>query len=225
MPLVQAWECPRTSKLFHDKASYISHLKIEARINIQKRKQAQYKAGKAAFWRTKMRETVADFTELKQFILDNWEMFCRNAHDGNVFGREKPFDYSMWAKPEEIKIFLKRNEHVSNSHNCPLNGGVTNFSAKDDRPTGYPGWKGDIEFKWDFNGIPKKMIPKMITELPSNYFAGTGLCTGSGSGGQSGAWQELYLFEIDWSMLKSISDQNTLARYLAAGNNAKEYTF
>jgi hypothetical protein len=59
---------------------------------------------------------------------------------------------------------------VSNSHSAPHNG-VTNWSKRDeDKPVGYPGWKGRIEYK----------ISHDLPSFGSDLMEGTRIHTGTG---------------------------------------------
>lgn len=167
---------------------------------------------------------MSTFEELTQFIFDNWEAFCRNAHYGDTLYKDADkhiFDYSKWSRPKTIELLnLRWSDRVGNTHNAPFNG-VTNWGAKPDKPTGYPGWHGSIKFIWDHEGI--KRPEKMLNRLPSNYFSGTGIGTGSGSGSTTGCNQQIVMFADDWPALFKHKQMTELARYLAAGNHEDAY--
>jgi hypothetical protein len=195
MPLVEAWECPRTGTLFKHKHDYVVHLRDLAVLSIAHKKQEKYRKERAAFWKG-FRESISDVDQLVDAIAANWEHFCRNAHDYEIsrWGKDEEFDMDKWIVPYDVKIHLNFRINVSNSHNAPI-GEKTNWGSKPGLPTSYPGFSGHIHWHHD-GGISKKHDP-----LPGSFFNGTGICTGSGGGGRAGASQDIYLFLPDWPNL------------------------
>jgi hypothetical protein len=218
MPQILAWECPKTGALFKEKSDYIAHLKAYAKQQLLDRAHKRYVSGKEAFFR-QMREQVEDFDQLKQFIFDNWEHFCRNAHDRDTwYNRDISFDFSKWAKPKAIHLDLRWSDRVSNSHNCPGNG-VTNWHGSPDLPKGYPGWYGRIEIKWESN----TSINRLKSCLGSSYFDKSGIHTGSGSGTDLGFSQGLEIFYEDWPGLAKTRDlEQVTLRMFADGSKVPE---
>ena len=194
MPVIQAWECPRSGLLFKFKSDYLVHLKGLARISIERKKHEKFLRERADFW-AGFRASITDINQLKDAILANWEQFCRQAHynENEKWGRRKEFNFSDYIQIDNIKINLKLVPKIRNSHHAPLNGGIRNWNGDSDKPTHYPGFYGKIEWTHENTQYTKK-----ISDLPGKFFDGTGLFTGSGGGGSMGGSQELYLYLDDW---------------------------
>jgi hypothetical protein len=81
-----------------------------------------------------------------------------------------------------LRFHLRWNDHVSNSHSCPLNG-VENWQRELDKPRSYPGWQGQVWF-----GIVSELADKSLDSYSSSFgIIKPPLNTGSGSGAGSGA--------------------------------------
>jgi hypothetical protein len=207
MPIIQAWKCPRTGLLFEHTDEYLNHLRVLAAASLEQKRAAKIRAARTA-WFTNMREQITNFDEFKQFLFDNWEYFCRNAHDHDWVTNKKQFNYDEWRRPAEITLSLLRySQHRSNSHGCPI-GGVTNWGGdKPGAPRGYPGWHAQLEIKF----TPPANKNQNRTTLLSNYFSGSSIHCGSGSGGTNCVTQEVTFWASDWPTMSKIRDIEQMA--------------
>jgi hypothetical protein len=189
MPIIQAYECPKTKKLFKSKAQYKEHLKNLARKSLDKKCRQKIIDSRLAVFKT-MRETCGTAEKIEQFIKDNIAVFWENACHNSAFHKDDkmPEDFECL----EFKIQASYRDNVSNSHRCPMNGGVTNWHRKDGLPLGYSGFHGRVRFKFSHQapGFSNDMWDK------------TGLDTGSGGGGLTNGTYEIYMFEADWPALQ-----------------------
>lgn len=166
MPKVTAWMCPHTKKLFLDQAEYKSHLAKLARHRAWERREEKIRQEKASVFE-RIRNAANNFDELEQLVLENQEYFIRNGREHDWAGRKSHPDLKLIG----IKFKGMRWCDVSNSHDCPLAGGVTNWGGRNkDAPRSYPGWQGNIWIA--FNHEPQCW--------GSDIFQGTGIFPGTG---------------------------------------------
>jgi hypothetical protein len=202
MPLVQAWQCPKTNKLFVCKDLYQQHLKILARESLDRKRIKRIDDEYHAVFK-QMREDIRSIAELEQYIITNWELFCRNAHRKNKYSES--FNYDNWVKIEVIYIDVKWNDRISNTHSWPLNGGVmARRSVTQDCPSSYPGWSGKMRVGYSSTKKGKD------TGLIDDFFYQTGLFGGTGGGSDTGFSQQLRLFAADWTGLYQEEVMNRL---------------
>jgi hypothetical protein len=106
-------------------------------------------------------------------------------------------------------LTVSYEEKVSNSHHCPRNG-VTNWYATLSLPTGYPGWRGTIEFE---------ILPESANELVSvvHMLSNVGINLGSGGCNDKVHYTfDVTFFEEDWPglinyrVLNTLSDEGTI---------------
>lgn len=188
MPLVLGWYNPHSGKMFKEKKDYLKHLKKEARARFAERKIQRFIKSRDEFF-AHMGKTVKTIPELEQFVHDNWKWFMLNGQFNDEFERKKPLKQS---KLIAIDINVSKSDRVSNSHNCPK-GGVTNWGGNNKYPDGtpypksYPGWQGRCIIRYEGDCYAGWEV-----------FKGTGICTGSGSGGMNSYQFECLLFEDDF---------------------------
>lgn len=185
MSIVQAYKSDTDGKLFLIKTDYTKHLRKLADKRREVKRMEQHKLNRELFL-DKMGQ-VGSFSELEQFIKDNWQFFRLNAQEHN-FGRKfKKGDDELISLSLKINGY---NQTLSNSHDCPRKG-VTNWGNRDkDAPTSYPGWRGRINFSVTCS-----------TSFGSNYFEGTPICTGSGGGGDESKSYDLQLWAADFPVI------------------------
>lgn len=189
MPLVSAWYCPHSKKLFRTKEQYVKNLRKLARKKyLETRTKIIREQRKNKF--TEMR-ALRSFNSISAWIISHSDLFVVGSR--------------VFSSSEEIPVItnfsltsMLFNKFISNSHNAPI-GQPTNFSGKKDLPTGFPGWKGTVKFE----------LSGRYPGFSSRIFENTGICFGSGSGGtkfdestrkEAGQWYqaEVILFAQDW---------------------------
>ena len=169
MSQVIAWKSDHDGALFEDKAEYITHLRTLAAERMNRRKQQKFIENRDAF--LDQMGQVGSIKELEQFIKDNWEKFFLNAIHCDPW---HSYDNHDLHALKSIKFSsMTWRDLWSNSHSCPR-GGETNWHRDQDKPLGYPGWKGRIDFEIESNNRGG---------FGSRYFEGTSICTGTGGGG------------------------------------------
>lgn len=175
MAIVQAYQCPRTGKLFSldNKGKYQKHLKKQARIRLANRKISKAKNDLGST-KEKLAE-VKDFDELHQFVYDNWEFFYINGFAHDTFRQHDPAVIRI-PKLMELEFNIRVwSPTTSNTHYCPHNG-VTNWHQESDKPTGYPGWSGIIWISYSLFNLKGRER----TISGSNLFRELPIHTGSG---------------------------------------------
>jgi hypothetical protein len=191
MPIVSAWKCPRTSKLFEEKSKYVGHLKVLAKKSLADQRNQKRLAAKELFFKN-MRDTCRDASDIEKFVIDNWEAFVHNGADGDPWRGKKAYKIPkiLW-----FNLSLGKYQFCSNTHSCPI-GGVQNFCQTNDKPKGYWGWQGT--FSW--------IIDCDTPCFPSHVFDNTGINPGGGSGadlkGKRTYGGDLKLFADDWPLMK-----------------------
>ena len=174
MSQVLVWECDHSGKLFRTKTAYIKHLKKLAHQRREEKRQQKFNAQRNAFF-DRMGQEITSINELINFIKTNWSWFYQNGRQHSYYKRGSEHELV------DIKINVKWNDCVSNSHSCPRNGvcnwgGNETFSDGLLKPNGYPGWFGFLEF------IVRPELKK-YDGYGANYFNNTIINTGSGGGG------------------------------------------
>lgn len=190
MSQILAWRSDTDGRLFEDKTKYLKHLKKLAKARFITKKISKLENSWYDF-NTRMGQ-VANITELKQFISDNWDQFFINAISNNMWRS----DYST-AKHELVSIefqYLRWDEQTSNSHKCPRNG-VRNFMMEADKPTSYPGWRGRLQFKVKTEQYTYRKKLYHRQGYGSDYFAKSIMCLGGGGGGDSGNGLQKYEYD------------------------------
>ena len=183
---ITVWKCDHTGKLFEDHSKYKRHLRKLARERQQRRKM-EIVVSEADAWWAAAYEREMSISEFKNFIIENQSRFWQEA------ARAEGYNWNRVGKSsrgvvcpvprllEFAKFDLVWSDSVSNTHSCPHNG-VMNWGCKDDKPTGYPGWRGRVEwiveFPEEWSGV----------YLGGDLFRGqrTRCHTGTGGGGSSG---------------------------------------
>lgn len=194
---IQVHKCRFTGKLFENRKDFIKHLKVLRKEFRSEREFNRVKRSRDDFFRN-MRETVSSAAELEQFIRDNWKMFCWNSVvvEREMWRRKVKVNEDLYPLLEDVSITLKYSHSISNTHNCPINGGVTNWSGDNDKPRSYPGWSGDIHYTISYPGkVPEGM------GFPSDIFKKTGIEIGGGGGSLNSFSFSLTLFFADWPQL------------------------
>lgn len=181
--------CPWTEKLFKTKNSYVKHLKTLRRDRMHR--SARFKRWHRLaedLWSQPSFEKIVDWVELHpQWFL---EAGRRRAFPGD----EHLFDQlhaDFSIKITYLKLTWK--DCLSNSHSCPHNGVTSGWRDDDDRPRGYPGWGGRIEYR----------ISHELPGFGSDVTAGTRINTGTGGGSGLNFGYDVKFFADDWPGLAS----------------------
>jgi hypothetical protein len=189
---ITAYKCENTGAIFEHYKDYAAHRKRYLAEQAKRAaQQARIKGADAAF--ENLRLTAVDFDTIAAWVVDNQQTLIdrynaqRNGQPRKLRKNEKPF-----AITSVVFDNMRRDSHISNSHNAPL-GQLTNWGRSfSDRPTSYPGHRGTIRicYEGEFSGS--------ITDL----LKGTGICTGSGGGGAGKLNYETILWADDWPGMK-----------------------
>lgn len=190
MSQVLVWKSDEDGKLFEDKKKYQTHLRKLAAKRREVRKIEEAKHNRVEF--LKRMGQVASIDELNQFIKDNWSWFFANGLQHRWYDVKRAHKFHEYVKVELINM---RFGNYANTHSCPVNGGVQNFMQRDDAPKKYPGWHGRINILVKPGMHKYKGRDYMRDGFGSDYFNGTGICTGSGGGG-SGEDCKSYSYDV-----------------------------
>ena len=182
--VVKAYRCPFTGTIIRKKRDYVKHLS-------QLRQERMWENARRNRLARKLEDmrNQKTFDDVVRWIELNPEVFWQNGKQQSWIKNSQ----KQWDKIRDvfgIKITLlelKWEENVSNTHSCPFNG-VTNWSREHGLPTGYPGWRGRIDFSLTVD--PPGMGSDMLK--------GTGINTGSGGGGHQSRSYDVKFFEDDW---------------------------
>jgi len=185
-----AFRCPWTNKIFSNKKSYVTHLKVlrEDRIHRAIRARIQHKIFEELINQPSFENIIEWIETHPEFFFD------RIIHNGRVGWRDRREHLrdKFWIKITYLDVSW--SETVSNSHSCPR-GGVTCWSsheAKDGRPRGYPGWAGRIEFQLSHD-----------LGFGSDVFRNVGIHTGTGGGTRDTRYgYDVKFFASDWPGLE-----------------------
>ena len=176
---ITAYKCPDTGKIFESKLDYDRHRKIYIAKKRQERNHQKIldeMTNKLA----KFRETAQTTHDIECWIIENSEFL---AHRHNVVNHRKKTKFYF----TDVKINVKYNNSVSNTHSAPFNG-VENWGRDKNLPMGYPGWRGQVDFKFDGD----------IDGFFSDLFSRTGIHLGTGGGSGSFYSSDIILYEADW---------------------------
>lgn len=223
MSQVLVWKSDADGKLFEDKAKYTKHLRKLATERTKTRKIQQMNAERELF--VQSMGMVSSIRELEDFIAVNWQWFFLNGLNRQWTSSRR--SHKHVHTHVEVKFNRMRwNDSVSNTHDCPRNGGVTNWGGRDEgAPRGYPGWQGDIHIR--VRTPLKTYNRKQYYEdgFGSDYFDDTIVMTGGGGGGGNtdGVTNYRYdvkLFAADFPGLVTAREKVRVMKHL--GQEAKD---
>ena len=191
MSIITAYKSDTDGKLFEDVDTYNAHLKKLARINRQKKKEANFETDRLVFL-DKIFSQVTNPQELIDCILKNSHFFINNAKNNKKLNEKTTCKFNYLDIKSNHKSTLDQapsliwSNHVSNSHCAPM-GHKTNWSNREkDEPNGYPGWKAYITLKLSHD---VGFLTDVFNRTPIN--AGTG----------GGGTYELSLFAQDFKKM------------------------
>jgi hypothetical protein len=208
MSIVQAYKSDEDGKIFEHKTDYTKHLRKLATVRREKKLRLMHLANRESFL-DKMGQ-VGSFTELEQFIKDNWSFFRLNAQERNGGRRFGTKSDNLLGLTLKADIYCYNS---SNSHKSPRKG-VTNWGGhrdEDGAPRGYPGWRGRITYSVTSS-----------TTFGSAYFDDTPICTGSGGGGDGSLSYDLTLWASDFPVIWEKHCRNT---WLMKKNQERQYVW
>ena len=191
MPLVSAYQCPRTKTLFPDLRSYRAYLRVRARDSLDARRAKRIRDDLEAKVRPLWMSSSLE--EIEQWCIENSETIF-----WYIYGEHQPYQIrnheaavraSRKFQITSLTFTLRYQDRCSNTHNAPV-GGVTNWGGKDDLPKGYPGFYGKFRMKATNDPFGFNLL---------NYLR---LRTGCASGDLRGNCNgDVTLFADDWPML------------------------
>ena len=194
--VAKAYQCPWTSKVFATKAAYTKHLS-------ELREDRMHRRARQNIRNRKLDDLInqPSFQDIVNWIETNPEFFfdglIKVGHSGWA-NRRGHLREAFWIKI--TKLNLHWSDSVSNSHSRPRDG-VSNWERNVDKPMGYPGWAGRIEFQLSHN-----------FGFGSDVLNNTGIHTGSGGGGSGNRFgYEVKFFVSDWPGLRGAAIANKLA--------------
>ena len=194
--LGKAYQCPWTGKIVGTKQTYVKHLRELRSSRMHRRARAnRWQRLGEDLWNQTSFEKIVKWVELHP------EWFLDNAKRRGWASDAKRFDSVRDVFSVKITYLdLTWSDHLSNTHSCPLNG-VINWGSDADKPTGYPGWGGRIEYQLSHD----------LPGFGSALMDGTRIHTGTGgsiNGTNYGFSVEF--FADDWPGLKKGQTWKTL---------------
>lgn len=170
MPKISVYQCPFTGDIVYGAGAYNKHLQDTRKVL------KEHRVGKRAATRwadslIRARGAVEDLSMLAKWFIESQADLYPTINRGCAgFGQSTD-------KPVVIKLEFHNftfQECTSNAHSCPR-GGQQNFIEADDKPIGYPGFRGRLEI-WS-------VAKDFGFWLSDSLKAG---CIWTGSGGTSG---------------------------------------
>ncbi len=192
MPLVQAYQCPRTHKLFANKSVYISHLKSMARMSLDRRAEKRRRDAMAA--RMAPLYLCSTLEEISQWVMDNSELVFWNAYEKYKPHRldtlKKAIAAAARFKIISFDLEVSYSPNCSNSHVAP-EGKRQNWCNQDKSlPSGYPGMVGRFKYTTEHeNAMSFDLLKAMKMHV--------GTASGNGKGANGG----VTLFAEEWPAL------------------------
>lgn len=182
--IAKAYQCPWTSNLYATKAAYTKHLRDLRKSRMHRRaREIKHQKLLSQMWHQPDWQSVVDWVHL------HGEVFFDIASRASM-GNYGKVDHNIRADFKVTITYLQLNwtNSASNSHCRPV-GGVTNWGTDKNKPKGYPGWQGRIEYK---------LSHERGFGFSSDCWKGTRLHTGSGGSCGTGVGYDVTLFAEDW---------------------------
>lgn len=208
MPIINAYQCPVTKKLFNisSRTKYINHIKKIRNKRNELRRDAIF-AANFEKWYESQYTTLDSIAAIEQWAMVNIQKFIK------YYYRDYPHSLAENKDTEiiDLKLDVNFKPICSNSH-CRPRDGVENWHRLPDSPTWYPGWFGSITYYYK-GRWPTDILVKM------------GIHSGSGGGGAmkngySSIRQTVTLFASDWPALFEAQQKQMLINTLANTNHA-----
>jgi len=144
MVQIVAYKCQDTGRIFEDPAEYQRHRQRLRNKQTRQAKLLEQQSALNEWWATAYNREM-DISEWPAFVIENQEYFWREA------ARIEGYQTSNPSKIPDIELLtfdifdVKWSDLVSNTH-CRPHNGVENWMCDKNKPLGYPGWVGLIEF-------------------------------------------------------------------------------
>jgi hypothetical protein len=193
-------KCPFTNKLFETDGEYRSHLSQLRKIKEKSREVARKRREFNDLF-VRGGQTVIGPDEFIEFIRENWKVLTINAWK-NSFYRDTDMSGTLPVLKDMRWGRIHYSTSLSNSHSCPR-GGTTNWGSKPGLPSGYPGWRGMLEWT-----VEEKTTGRRIGG--SDLFSNTVVHTGTGGGGGGRYQYDVTLWAADWPAWATWQALNTL---------------
>lgn len=199
MPKVTVRRCPFTRKVFFGDDEYKEHL-FALRQTMKENRHARELKNAVLGRLRNAREKIATIDGIRRFVHENAtdivlaSTLCKAGH------RQAAEE----VKIETFNMTVSYSERCSNSHRCPHNG-VKNFSRTDDKPLGYPGFRGEIS--WTGTTLPAERRETFGMISFADALTMFGLQTGSGGGGFETGRYQVTLFLDDFPALKARTEE------------------
>lgn len=204
MPIVTAYQCPRTDKLFTSKHAYLRHLKSLAERNLAVRNREKKKRKDEQWWEDNFYNKVQSAAQLEAALIHHVVYIVNRALTMNWCGEGAAKVIKENQLSLEFTKFQVDSKNVCNSHNSPI-GGVTNFMQIDSLPKSYAGWS----CRWEWLTHLSKAARLQTTCSGGLIFENTRIHTGTGGGGSfrvsdsprritQAFGYHVELFESDW---------------------------
>lgn len=191
MSIITAYKSDADGKLFENLDDYNIHIKKLARVNRQKKKEANFETDRLVFM-DKIFKEISNPQELIDCILKHSHFFINNAKDNKKLNEKTNCEFKKLSiKPNynsgnTAPVAINWENKVSNSHCAPM-GHKTNWGNREkDEPTSYPGWKAYITLEVSHD-----------VGFLTHVFKRTPINPGSGGGGT----YELSLFAQDFKKM------------------------
>lgn len=195
--IATAFACPFTNTVHNTKRGYVKHLK-------SLRTSRMHHNARQRLWQRKMQDlwNQTSFEKIVNWIELNPDVFWQNGKARGWHSDAKTWDRirdEFWIRITHLDV--RWSDHISNTHSCPR-GGVTNWGREEGKPTGYPGWRGRIEYQ----------VSHDVPSFGSNLVAGTGIHTGTGGGISDNRYGfSVEFFAADWPGLVKGQNWDALA--------------
>jgi uncharacterized C2H2 Zn-finger protein len=200
MPLVQAWQCPKTGRLFADRERYVAHLRKTARRRFLARTKDKRKAALLAQFEVLRRcsslrdieTTLVDLSPAIEAYLQEFDRYLvRDKRTITFRLTSVSFSGGLWK------------ECLSNIHSAPR-GKSRNWRGDKNLPVGYPGMSGRIRIAFIGN-----------TGMPTDFFSDV-LAINLGSGGGIGPDDSEQRHSYDYTLWDEDWPSLTMMRALTA---------
>lgn len=219
MSVITAYKCDATGKLFEDKKKYQTHIRKIAAERRRQRKIDEAAKSDQMWWADNFWNKVQSIAQLRRAIIVHADVFAARGVKNSWYGPK--FKLQPTPVVDITVLKLPHSDLVSNSHAAPHNG-VTNWGGKkllnngEPAPTGYPGWRGRIDYIVQTYKGQTGCYPGS-----GDMWKGTRIHTGTGGGGHTRVDNnrilqsfgfDICLYEADWPALAAAYAEANLER-------------
>lgn len=209
MPKILVRKCPKTGKLFESDAEYRKYIRALRKRTNTTRAALRYR--KRAI--SEVRSEIARLTSIHQIECYVTKNFSKIMIAYNGSSDPKIHDILRKVRIKDFELVVSFMERCSNTH-CSPRDGETNWSCKDDKPSGYPGFSGTVSYKI-INDPEREDIGRLC--MRHNAALGfAGINTGCGGGRGNGWGYGVTLFLSDFEGLQKQFFLNKLAGNIGA---------